>query len=43
MTGESFHLSKLQTENRVIQIAEADSVINGMYSLNITQNISCLL
>ena len=41
MKGESPHLCKLQIENRVLQIAKADSVINGVYCLNITQNVSC--
>ena len=43
MKGESFHLCKLQMENRVIQTAKADSVIKGVYCFNITQNSSCLL
>ena len=30
--------SRLQTENRVIKLATAESVINGMHYLNITQN-----
>ena len=30
MKGESYHLCKLQMESRVIQIAKADSVINGV-------------
>ena len=42
MKGESFHLYKLQMENRVVQIAKADSVINGVYCFNITQNLSGL-
>ena len=43
MKGESFHLCKLQMENRVIQTAKADSVIKGVSCFNITQNSSCLL
>ena len=35
MKGESPHLCKLQMESRVLQIAKADSVINGVYCLNI--------
>ena len=42
MKGESPHLCKLQMESRVLQIAKADSVINGVYCLNVTQNVSCL-
>ena len=34
---EGRKLSSLQIENRMIQIAKADSVINGVYYLNITQ------
>ena len=44
MKGESSHetqLCKLQMENRILQIAMADYVINGVYCLNITQNVSC--
>ena len=32
MKGESSHLCKLQMESQVIQIAKADSVINGVLS-----------
>ena len=41
MKGESSHLCKLPVpmESRVIQIAKADSVINGVFRLNITQNV----
>ena len=42
MKGESPHLCILQMENRVLQIAKAGSVINDVYCLNNTQNVSCL-
>ena len=42
MKGESFHLCKLQIENKVVLIAKADYVINGVYCFNITQNFSGL-
>ena len=42
MKRESFHLYTLQIENRVIEIAKADSVVNGVYCPNIIQNLSCL-
>ena len=38
MKRESFYLYKLQIESKVVQKAMADSVINGVYCLNITQN-----
>ena len=34
MKGESPRLCKLQMESRVLQMAKADSVINGFYFLN---------
>ena len=42
MKGENPHLCKLQMESRVLQIAKADSVFNGVYCLNFIQNVSCL-
>ena len=41
LKGESSRLCKLQMENRILQIATAHCVINGVYCLNITQNVSC--
>ena len=40
--GESSHLCRLQMENRVQQIAKADSVISVVCYLNIPQSVSCL-